>query len=452
MTNRSIVTLLLASLMLATGVPASAQQAKCLAGKTKCISKTSTGLLMCEQLAETPGKPANPNANDCVSKVIARFDGGVEPAKGCFEKLENRNPNDCITFDDTGSAETAVDSCVASLVGAIDPPMLDQTNCGGGKTKCVSKYLKGLLRCHQLAQTPGRPNDPNTTSCVTRAQTKYDGGPEPAKGCFEKLENRNPNDCQILGDSATLAGLVQSCVANLIGVVTNTTTSSTGPSSTTTTTTGQETTTTTTLASGCFTDTGEGTIHDTCTALQWEKKTTAVGSGVNAADLHDVDNRYSWAGICTRGGFCQPNAAAAATCAALADGGTFGCSTCASGTCNVDWYGAGAITTVWDWINQLNAANYGGHNDWRVPSEGGHNSPATGAHELETILLALYPSCGSYPCIDPIFEATGGYYWSASTYMTSPTWDDAAWWVSFGNGLVLALGDKANGLYVRAVR
>src|SRR5262249_33488202 len=30
---------------------------------------------------ETPGKPANPNANDCVTKVVARFDGGVEPAK-----------------------------------------------------------------------------------------------------------------------------------------------------------------------------------------------------------------------------------------------------------------------------------------------------------------------------------------------------------------------------------
>src|SRR5262245_43233112 len=237
-TNRSIVTGLLASLILATGVPASPQQATCLAGKTKCMSEKGTGVLRCEQLAGTPGKPANPNANDCVTKVIARFDGGVEPAKGCFEKLENRNPNDCITFDDSGSAETAVDSCVASLVGAIDPPPLDRTRCGAGKKKCVSKYLKGLLRCHQLAQTPGRPNDPNANSCGTRAETKYDGGPEPAKGCFEKLENRNPNDCQSLDDSATLAGLVQTCVTNLVGVVTNTmpstTTSSTMASSTTT--------------------------------------------------------------------------------------------------------------------------------------------------------------------------------------------------------------------------
>jgi len=41
-------------------------------------------------------------------------------------------------------------------------------------------------------------------------------------------------------------------------------------------------------SSGCFCDLG-GTIKDTCTGLQWEKKTTAVGSGVNAADLHDAD-------------------------------------------------------------------------------------------------------------------------------------------------------------------
>jgi hypothetical protein len=74
-------------------------------------------------------------------------------------------------------------------------------------------------------------------------------------------------------------------------------------------------------SSGCFCDLG-GTIKDTCTGPQWEKKTTAVGSGVNAADLHDVDNRYTWAGQCTVGGAkCQPNAAAAATCMAhsLAD-------------------------------------------------------------------------------------------------------------------------------------
>src|SRR5262245_59765481 len=206
-------------------------------------------------------------------------------------------------------------------------------------------------------------------------------------------------------------------------------------------------------SSGCFCDL-RGTIKDACTGLQWEKKTTAVGSGVNPADLHDVDNRYSWAGACTVGGaYCQPNAAAAATCAARADGGTFGCSTCASGTCNVDWYGAGAITTVWDWINQVNAANYAGHNDWRLPSEGGHNSPGTGANELGPI--TAYPRCEPPACINSIFgptESSYHGYWSASTYMTSPPSDPASWWVDFGNGIAVPFGTKIDARSVRAVR
>jgi len=216
---------------------------------------------------------------------------------------------------------------------------------------------------------------------------------------------------------------------------------------TTATTTSTSSTTSTTLVSGCFTDTGDGTIHDTCTGLQWEKKTTTAG-------LQNVTNLYSWAGCCN-GCFqflfpvdlCQPNAAAAATCAAQADGGTQGCSVCASGTCDV---GEGALTTVWDWVNQVNAANFAGHSDWRLPSEGGTNSPSTGARELETILLAPYP-CGTSPCITTIFGPTASsYYWSASTstYASNPA---LASGVDFNNGILL-IGPKASALYVRAVR
>src|SRR5262245_10919483 len=43
---------------------------------------------------------------------------------------------------------------------------------------------------------------------------------------------------------------------------------------TSTTTSHLLTTTSTTLVSACLTDSGDGTILDTCTGLQWEKKTT----------------------------------------------------------------------------------------------------------------------------------------------------------------------------------
>src|SRR5262249_46559473 len=151
-------------------------------------------LLKCEQKAETPGKPADPNAADCVTKARAKFDGGADPTKGCFEKLESKTPNDCVTFDDTQPAELAVDTCVAQLVGAIDPLPIDQTKCGVSKKKCVSKKLKSLLKCYQKAQTPGKPTDPNTDGCIDKAKAKFDGGADPAKGCFVKLEAKAGND------------------------------------------------------------------------------------------------------------------------------------------------------------------------------------------------------------------------------------------------------------------
>jgi len=238
MTIRSIVTALGVALLLMQSGSVSAQpQTKCLAGKTKCMSKKGTGLIKCEQLAETPGKPADPNAGGCVNKVVDKFDGGVDPTKGCFEKLENKNPNDCLTFDDTGSAESAVDSCVQTLVQAIDPPPISQTKCGAGKKKCVSKYFKARMKCYQLAQTPGKSTDPNANMCLDKAVAKYTGGIDPTKRCFEKLENKIPNDCQIFDDTATLQGLVEDCDNDFRDLLANTTSTTSTTSSTSSTST-----------------------------------------------------------------------------------------------------------------------------------------------------------------------------------------------------------------------
>src|SRR5262245_47447504 len=240
MTTRSIVAALVVALTLMAHAPASAQQAKCLAGKTACMAKKAAGLLKCEALAETPGKPADPNDKDCVTKVQTKFGSGLEPAKGCFEKVESKDPNDCPTVDNTGAAETAVDTCVAAIVAAIDPPPRDQTKCGAGKKKCASKYLAALLKCRKLAQTPGKPNDPNTKGCVDKAVAKYTGGLDATKGCFTKLEAKNPNDCQSTTDSPSVKALVEDCVDDLVAVVAS-------PASTTSTTI----TTTTTMQPVC---------------------------------------------------------------------------------------------------------------------------------------------------------------------------------------------------------
>lgn len=222
-------------------------------------------------------------------------------------------------------------------------------------------------------------------------------------------------------------------------------------------------------------DGGDGTVHDSCTGLQWEKKDGSRGVQ-NVADLHNVNNVYSWAGTCTRDAslFCQPDAAAAATCAALADGVTGGqpqegCSECPGGDYDavnnpsgtgpcVFGSGTGPLTTIWVWLNQLNAANFAGHNDWRIPSQAGRNSCPPGQpncttsatpRELETIVRGTPGSCSS-PCDYPIFGVPVSLQtWSASTAIADHRF---AWLVNFFTGSNERLGKNYGAASVRAVR
>jgi len=221
MTTRSVIATALAmTLVILSNAPASAQQAKCLSGKTLCMSKKTAGMLKCEALAATPGKPVDPNANDCRTKVAAKWDGGSNPAKGCFERLENKPTNDCLTVDDAGPAGAAIDDCVASLIAAIDPAPLDQTTCGAGKRRCVSKYVGALLKCRRAAQTPGKPVDPNANGCVDKAVAKFTGGANPAKSCFARLEAQASNDCQFTGDASAVQAVADDCHDDLGAVLT----------------------------------------------------------------------------------------------------------------------------------------------------------------------------------------------------------------------------------------
>ena len=110
--------------------------------------------------------------------------------------------------------------------------------------KCAAKYLAALLKCRTLAQTPEKPTDPNTKGCVDKAVAKYTGGGDPTKGCFAKLEAKDPNDCQHANDSAALQALAGNCVNAFVAVVTGTpSTTSTTLGTTTSTTVGTTTTT-----------------------------------------------------------------------------------------------------------------------------------------------------------------------------------------------------------------
>ena len=136
-----------------------------------------------------------------------------------------------------------------------------------------------------------------------------------------------------------------------------------------------------------YTDNG-ATFTDNNTLLEWEKKVAggSVGTCDLTTNLHGVDSTCTWA----------------------------------------------QATGVW--IAAINAANLGGHNDWRVPN----------IKELQSIV--------DYSRINPAASVPGstaaGFYWSSTTNAGNSS---NAWNVNFNDGNVNN-DDKNNSLRVRAVR
>jgi hypothetical protein len=280
---------------------------------------------------------------------------------------------------------------------AVDPG----DTCKERKAKAAGKKVFELLKA--FGENIERENLTKLGSDISKAQSKFTRS-------FTKAEGSNWIQCLTSGDSDAIEAKVDVLVEDVVAEV-----------------------------SFRFADNGDGTITDKKTGLMWEQKDSADGTP-NPDNLHDVDNRYSWAGCCdgdcTSKKLCQRNAAAAAAC-----GGAVGCSECLVGTCET--LGDG---TIWEWIVQVNdegGLGFAGHSDWRIPSEDGCNVCYTKYHpnpmcpcdpsELESILLRPY-RCDVDPCIDPIFGPTASsWHWSASTSYNYPR---GAWEVNFGSGAV----------------
>jgi len=166
-----------------------------------------------------------------------------------------------------------------------------------------------------------------------------------------------------------------------------------------------------------FIDNGNGTITDTSTGLQWEKKDdwdnepAACPGSPSCTNPHDADNQYSWSADGT-----DPNGSA-----------------------------------YTDFLAKLNAADgFAGHTDWRLPTaaelqgllEYGQPGPLV-ASAFNTECTA---DCTVVNCSCTALE----YYWSTTTVEGLP---DDALSVDFNYGLVnpytKTIGDF---LRVRAVR
>ena len=153
-----------------------------------------------------------------------------------------------------------------------------------------------------------------------------------------------------------------------------------------------------------YTDLGSGMIQDNVTGLVWEQKTNMDGVA-DYSDPHDADNTYTWCDL-------NPDT----------NGGD-------AGTCG------GNDTQVF--IDQLNSANYGDHNDWRLPT----------IKELATLI-----DLGHYnPTIDQVFAATtqSTGYWSSTSDASNA---NGALRVNFNVGIGGVGINKSSGHCVRAVR
>ena len=122
-----------------------------------------------------------------------------------MEKAEKAWKPPCATTGDAGSLEAQVDAFVLDVVTALDPgyPTPVMNKCSAGKKKCVATKVKAILGCYGKAASAGLPVDP---ACIQKAQDKFDGGADPTKGCFAKLEAKPP--CLTTSDIAALEAKV----------------------------------------------------------------------------------------------------------------------------------------------------------------------------------------------------------------------------------------------------
>jgi hypothetical protein len=152
-----------------------------------------------------------------------------------------------------------------------------------------------------------------------------------------------------------------------------------------------------------FVDNDDGTITDTKTGLQWEKKS-------NDGNVHDTDNTYTW---------------------------SMGSPFDADGT---------AFTSFLAALNRQPC--FAGHCDWRLPSVVELQSLvdyATFAPAIDAIFsTACPPGCTVAACSCTTLDQ----YWSATASAESPS---NVWTVDFNSGYVSTF-EKTLPFYARAVR
>ncbi len=155
-----------------------------------------------------------------------------------------------------------------------------------------------------------------------------------------------------------------------------------------------------------FVDNGDGTITDQTTGLTWAKQS-------DDASITDKDILYSWTAT------------------------------------HPDGRRTGTLFSMY--LAALNASDFGGHRDWRIPTDAELRTildPATPRPGSPLVAVAFNQDCRPGCRVTQCSCTVANSYWTATTV---PQSTDRAWYVSFNNGIT-GTALKAQQLYGRAVR
>ena len=160
---RSIVIALATALVMTCSGPASAQQqAKCMAGKTKCMSTKAGGLLKCEETAETPGKLADQSA--CIAEGRGQVRRRYRLHQGLLREAREQEGQRLHHLRRHSRGRGRGRQLRRGFVAAIDPPPTTQSKCLGGKKKCVAKLL-GVAAQVRRRRPRRRGRSTDTSAC-----------------------------------------------------------------------------------------------------------------------------------------------------------------------------------------------------------------------------------------------------------------------------------------------
>jgi hypothetical protein len=226
--STSAIVLAVLAATLVTATPAAAQSNSCIAGKIACTNVFASAVFKCYAKLFKAGFTADTQekGEECVRKARQKFGTALSSKVQCWDKVEAKEKAEkpetvcpANIFDEFDVDSLVEDFTLDVANNEIAPggPVPFGSTCSAGKVTCLGKLFKAMLACEAKAHKAGVPTD---AVCIAKAIAKFDGGGDPAKGCFAKLEAR-----QKLGKLKTLCdavGNAQSALgkANLfVGIV-----------------------------------------------------------------------------------------------------------------------------------------------------------------------------------------------------------------------------------------